>query len=70
MRLDEFYTPEQDRSGMMKATDTRKPKLTLKILNKMKRVREVKRGEDIEYKKLVKIMYAPPVEGGEAPDLL
>ena len=58
MRLDEFYTPEEDFNVLQKDFYTRKPKLTLEILNKMKRVREVKRAEDIEYRKLAKIMYA------------
>lgn len=65
MRLDEFYSPENDRETMRRQNDSRKPKLTLAILNKMKRVREIRQAEDIEYRKLVRVMYAPPAADAE-----
>lgn len=62
MRLDEFYEPEEDRSGQIKANDTRKTRLTLKQLNKLRKVREIARAEAIEHDKFVKVMYASPSE--------
>jgi hypothetical protein len=65
MRLDEFYHPEQDDAILRKPEDTRKPKLTLEILNKMRKVKEIKQAEEIEHKKFVKVMYKQPSEEGD-----
>ncbi len=43
MRADEFdpeyYNPSQDKFQQARVTDTRKPKLTIKHLNKLKKMR-------------------------------
>ena len=65
MKLNEFYTPEEDNSILRKPEDTRKPKLTLEILNKMRKVKEIKQAEDIEHKKFVKVMYKAPSDEGD-----
>ena len=57
MRLDEFYNPEDDKGVQFKATDNRKPRLTLEQLNKLRKIREIKKAEDIEHKKFVRTMY-------------
>ena len=59
MRLDEFYSPEDDAWQRRNKGDTRKPKLTLEQLNKLRKVREIKKAEEIaslnRYEKLAVI---------------
>ena len=55
MRLNEFYNPEFDEFQKADAEKRRKPKLTLEQLNKLRKVRAIKRAEDIEHKKFVTI---------------
>lgn len=62
MRLNEFYNPENDSWQKREIGDTRKPKLTLGQLNKLRKVREIKKAEQIEHDKFVRLMYAQPVQ--------
>lgn len=62
MRLDEFYSPEDDAWQRRNKGDTRKPKLTLEQLNKLRKVREIKKAEEIEHDKFVRVMYATPTQ--------
>lgn len=62
MRLNEFYNPENDSWQQREIGDTRKPKLTLEQLNKLRKVREIKKAEQIEHDKFVRLMYAQPVQ--------
>ena len=62
MRLFEFYNPEDDKLQRREMSDTRKPKLTLEILNKMRKIRELKRIEEIEHQKFIQVMYKEPEE--------
>ena len=62
MRLTEFYSPENDVWQRRNKDDTRKPKLTLEQLNKLRKVREIKRAEEIEHDKFVRVMYATPTQ--------
>jgi hypothetical protein len=62
MRLTEFYNPEDDAWQRRNHGDTRKPKLTLEQLNKLRKVREIKRAEEIEHNKFVRVMYATPTQ--------
>lgn len=57
MRLNEFYSPEDDKFTKREIGDTRKPKLTLEQLNKLRKYRELKKAEDIEHRKFLKVMY-------------
>lgn len=66
MRLYEFYNPEFDEFQKRHEEDTRKPKLTLEQLNKMRKIKEIKKAEDIEHDKFVKTMYAPPTQDPNA----
>jgi len=54
MRLNEFYNPENDSWQKREIGDTRKPKLTLEQLNKLRKVREIKKAEQIEHDKFVR----------------
>lgn len=57
MRLNEFYDPQFDEFVKRQKDDTRKPKLTLEQINKLRKYRELKKAEDIEHSKFVKVMY-------------
>jgi hypothetical protein len=57
MKIVEFYEPSRDQETLRSQSDTRKSKLTLKELNKLRKVREIARAEKIEHNKFVKVMY-------------
>ena len=61
-----FTNLADDQEAMRSEEDTRKSKLTLKELNKLRKVREISRAEEIEHTKFVKVMYKA---GGEEPAL-
>lgn len=60
MRLNEFYTPEQDQLNKVEKDDTRKARLTLEQLGKLRRYRDLKQAEEKEYKEFARTMYAQP----------
>lgn len=62
MRLDEFYNAEQDQSTKIKSTDTRKTRLTLKDIRRLRRYRDIKRQEKLEHDQFVKTMYGTDEE--------
>lgn len=62
MKIVEFYEPSRDQETLLSKTDTRKSRLTLKELNKLRKVREIASAEKIEHNKFVKVMYR------QAPD--
>jgi len=62
MRLDEFYSPEEDQSVKFKKSDTRKQRLTLEQLNKLRKLRELKKAENTAHDKFVRIMYGATPE--------
>jgi hypothetical protein len=66
MRLVEFYNPEFDDFQKANAEERRKPKLTLEQISKLRKVRAIKRAEEIEHKKFVNVMYKAPDAGGGA----
>lgn len=70
MRLNEFYNPEFDEYQKANSEQRRKPKMTLEQLNKLRKVRAIKRAEDIEHKKFVAIMYQQPSADGGAGGLI
>lgn len=70
MRLIEFYNPEFDEFQKADSEKRRKPKMTLEQLNKLRKVRSIKRAEDIEHKKFVAVMYQTPDAGGAGGGLI
>ena len=70
MRLVEFYNLEFDEFQKANADERRKPKLTLEQLSKLRKVRAIKRAEDIEHKKFVSVMYQPPSDAGAGGGLI
>jgi hypothetical protein len=71
MRADEiegaYYSPEDDKFSQAKLHDTRRPRLTLVQLNKLKKMRAAKALEDLVHADHLEIQYAPPAEEGGAP---
>lgn len=53
-----MYDPEDDQT-FYKVTDTRKPKLTLAILNNLRKYREFKNSEEKKRNEVVAVVYAP-----------
>ena len=68
--LKENYFPEHDHYHMAHIEDGRKTRLTLKHLNKLRKVRAIKRAEDIEHKKFVSVMYQAPTDAGAGGGLI
>ena len=62
MRLVEFYNPEKDNKNTREFDDTRKGRLTLEALNKLRKYRELKKAEMIEQEEFASIMYAKPAQ--------
>ena len=59
------YQPNQDQVEKKDYGDKRKPKLTLKMINRLKKIRASKNLENHNKKKILGIMYGVPAEGGE-----
>ena len=57
------YDPRHDLS-VLKASDSRKTRLTLKMINNLRKASEAREKEQKQELKLVKKMYAAPKEGG------
>ena len=71
-RNDSMYDPEDDQT-VYKLTDTRKPKLTLKVLNNLRKYREFKANEVEKRAQVVAVVYARPADdagGGEMGGLM
>ena len=64
-----YYDPASDTLNMRKPSDTRKSILTLKHLNRLKKMRAVQKLENLKHQDLISIIYAQPEEpaGGAAP---
>jgi hypothetical protein len=54
------YSAQDDNVDKMSLGATRKPKVTLKMLNKLKMIRSAKKLEILQKSKLLGIIYAPP----------
>lgn len=59
-----LYDPSQDEVSKRVPNDTRKTVLTLRHLNRLKRLRALDKLEGLKREDLLSIMYAPPDEGG------
>lgn len=66
MKQDEIqknpYQTTDDQEAMLHLGDTRKPKLTLKHLNKLRKMKELKRFEQMQKHDFLAIMYGQPEE--------
>jgi hypothetical protein len=59
------YQPDQDNVDKKKMGDKRMPKLTLKMINRLKKIRASKSLETHNKKKILGVMYGVPAEGEE-----
>lgn len=57
-----IYDPSQDEVGVRTPQDQRKPKLSLRHLNRLKKVRALRKLENLKREDLLGIMYAAPDE--------
>jgi hypothetical protein len=57
-----YYDPSEDELETRTPSDTRKQKLTLKHLNRLKKVRALRKLENLKREDLLGIMYAAPDE--------
>lgn len=64
-----LYDPAKDVLGRRDLDDTRKPEITLKMLNRLKKIRAVRRREILKRLKVAKVMYADPNHAKELFDL-
>lgn len=60
LKLNENYNLEDDKLSPRKRTDHRRPRLTLKHLNRLRKIRELKKYEDGEHKELISLIYSMP----------
>ena len=59
-----LYDPAADEVGMRVPNDTRKPILTLKDINRLKRIRALDKLKNLKREDLLGLMYAAPEEEG------
>lgn len=62
----EFYDPEDDEQVKTELSDTRRPRITLRHLNKIRRMRDIQREDRKAHLLIVSQIYNSPSEG-EAP---
>jgi hypothetical protein len=62
-----YYDPTDDKYGVKKITDTRTKRLSLRHLNRLKKLRAVQELERVQQADLLSVMYGAPdaeAEGG------
>ncbi len=64
-----LYDPAKDVLGRRDLDDTRKPEITLKMLNTLKKIRAVRRRALMKRLKVAKVMYGDPNHAQELFDL-
>ena len=65
-----YYDPEKDEQSKAKLTDTRRPRLTLKHLNTLRRIKEIRKLELLGRKESLSRIYGmPAAEGGMPPGM-
>lgn len=62
-----YYDPEQDKIFKQSMDEKHKPKLTLRSINKMKKIRATRKLEDVKHQETVKVMYGGG--GGQEDDM-
>ena len=68
--LREFYDPANNELDVMKLDDTRRPRLTLMHIQRLRKSRDAERVDRAQHLESLPDMYAPaPEEGGEAGGL-
>ena len=52
-----YYSPEDDQLNRFKKTDTRKSKLTLRAVNKLKKIKATRRLEQLKRNDMLELIY-------------
>ena len=65
----QYYTPGDDKYSQQQLTDTRKPKITLVHLNKLKKMRAARQLENLVRRDVLELLYGAPEEGGGMPGM-
>jgi hypothetical protein len=65
--LVEFYDPADDELGKAKMDDTRRPRLTMLHLQKLRKARDAEKYETAQHLDFLPAMYAPPPEEAGPP---
>lgn len=60
--FDELYFKNYKSNGVINVHDTRKPKLALKHINKLKKIQAVRKMDNIKRQELLSVMYGVPGE--------
>jgi len=63
--INEHYEPADDKMNQASLSDTRRPRLTLRHLNKLRKIQELKALEQGAHSDFVRTMYGTPAEGAE-----
>lgn len=63
--INENYDMEDDQYMIQQMSDSRRPRLTLRHLNKLRTIKDMRRIEKQARAEFVKIMYAAPAGGDE-----
>lgn len=63
--INEHYDPADDKMNQASLEDTRRPRLTLRHLNKLRKIQELKALESEAHDDFVRTMYGTPEEGAE-----
>lgn len=61
--LVEFYNPADDSLGQAELDDTRRPRLTMTHLQKLRKARDAERYEKVEHLQFLPDMYGQSAEG-------
>ena len=65
-----YYTPEDDKYSQLQLDDTRRPRITLAHLNKLKKMRAARQLENLVRRDVLELIYgAPAEEAGGMPGL-
>lgn len=62
LQQDDRYNPLEDNISIIKSKDLRKTRLTLKMINDLRKAGDAREKEQKEHLEFVKVMYATPVE--------
>jgi hypothetical protein len=62
--LVEFYDPADDKLGQAKMDDTRRPRLTMTHLQKLRKSRDAEKYEKAQHLDFLPDMYAPAPDAG------
>ena len=63
-----YYDPAEDKLNIRNTSQTRVPTLSLRHLNRLKKMRALKKLEDLKRQDLLGVLYAPAEpEGGAVP---